>query len=93
MNMKEQMNTIKEKAEVRNESFSEITGDELKTIVGGAMNTGDNVTDRIDVQNPGHRSSSLDKSLQKLSAGMQINSSSDNSSGYQISDRMPEKSE
>ena len=91
MNMKEQMNTIKEKAEVRNESFSEITGDELKTIVGGAVNTGDNVADRIDVQNPGHTSGSLSKSLQKLSAGMKISSSANDPADYQIGEERLEK--
>ena len=67
--------SLRTEEETKKLSTAELCDGDLDTVTGGAMNVNRN-------------SSALSKSLGKLSSGMKINSSADDPSGYQISERM-----
>lgn len=69
-------------------SAVELCDDDLNTVTGGAMIVNHNMASINELTQPNRNSSALGESLQKLSTGMKINSSADDPSGYQISERM-----
>ena len=87
MKTKEELNALKEEVETVSKKLAELTDEELVQVSGGAM-INPNMAAINTLNQLNRNSSALNKSLQKLSTGMKINSSTDDSSGYQISERM-----
>ena len=79
---------LRTEEDVKNMSAVELCDADLDDITGGAMIVNHNMAASNELTQLNRNSSALSKSLQKLSTGMEINSSADDPSGYQISERM-----
>ena len=88
MKTKEELSALKEEIEALNKKLAELSDDELAQVSGGAMIVNHNMAAINTLTQLTKNSSSLSKSLAKLSSGMKINSAADDPSGYQISERM-----
>lgn len=88
MKMKEKAGGHKKGVETPDKKCAELCDDELDTVTGGAMIVNHNMASINELTQLNHNASALNKSLQKLSSGMTVNSSADDPSGYQISERM-----
>lgn len=69
-------------------SAVELCDADLADITGGFMIVDHNMAAINELTQLDRSASALSKSLRKLSTGMEINSSADDPSGYQISERM-----
>ena len=79
---------MKTKENSTNKVTTELTEEELNQFSGGAMIVNHNMAAINTLTQLTQNQSSLSKSLSKLSSGMKIESSADDPSGYQISERM-----
>lgn len=69
-------------------AFVELPDDVLDNVIGGVMVVNHNAAEINTLTQSEISLESSSKSLGKLSTGLKINSSSDDPSGYQISERM-----
>ena len=86
--MKKEKKTLYTDGQEKNLTAVELCDADLDDVTGGAMIVNHNMAAINTLTQLNRNSSALSKSLQKLSTGMKINSSADDPSGYQISERM-----
>lgn len=85
MKTKEELNTLKEEFENVRRKLDELTDEELEHVIGGAESNQD-MAGFGSMKDNNCGSNGSNGSVEKLSTGCKINSSKDNSSGYQIAD-------
>ena len=85
MKTKEELNTMKSEVEALAEKLQELSEEELEHVIGGAESNQD-MAGFGSMKGNNCGSNGSNGSVEKLSTGCKINSSKDNSSGYQIAD-------